>query len=147
MPVAHVLGDLVVDLDLGQMVPVQSISARRPFGDVGRLQQLTLLHVGQVRRVAGRVGQCDGSVSWLTKSMICQASRRCSIASSSFLYSAASARVSSVARRLDLGHLDPQCRAGSGGAGPMWRTRSPRTTAAVRPPAIAPTWTIDASTP
>ena len=60
----------------------------------------------------------DGSVILLTMSMICQASRRCSIASTSFLYSAASALVSSVGSgRRRPRSLDPQRRARAGRAG------------------------------
>ena len=54
---AHVLGDLVVDLDLGEVVAGPVDQHAQPLGDIGGLQQLPLLHVGQVRRVTGRVGQ------------------------------------------------------------------------------------------
>ena len=54
---AHVLGDLVVDLDLGQVVAGPVDQHAQPLGDIGRLQQLPLLHIGQVGRVSGRVRQ------------------------------------------------------------------------------------------
>ncbi len=84
----------------------------------------------------------------LTTSMICQASRRCSIASSSFLYSAASAKVSS----LDATSVTSSTSTHSAVPGPvvpdpMWARRSPRTTAAAVPPGMRPTCTIDAITP
>ena len=55
--VADVLGDLVVDLHLGKVVAGPVDQRPQPFGHVGRLQQLTLLHVGQIRRVTRRVGE------------------------------------------------------------------------------------------
>ena len=90
----------------------------------------------------------DGSISRLTTSTSSQASRRCSIASSSFLYSAASARVSSLAS----GSVTSVTSTHNAAPGPlaptpMWARRSPRTTAAVPPPAIRPTCRIVASTP
>ncbi len=57
---ADVLGDLVVDLDLGQVFAHPVDEHPQPLGHVGGLQQLPLLHVGEVRRVAGGVGQCRG---------------------------------------------------------------------------------------
>ena len=52
-----VLGDLVVDLDFGQVIARPVDQLPQPTVHVFGLQELTLLHVGQVRRVAGRIGQ------------------------------------------------------------------------------------------
>ena len=54
---ADVVGDLVVDLGLGEVVLGPLDQRGQPLGDVGGLQQLPLLLVGQVGRVAGQVGQ------------------------------------------------------------------------------------------
>ena len=56
--VPHVLGDLVVDLDFGQVFAGPVDQHAQPLGDIRGLQQLPLLHVGQVGRVARRVRQC-----------------------------------------------------------------------------------------
>ena len=53
----HVLGDLVVHLGLGGVVAGPRDQHPQPLGDVGRLQQLALPVVGEVRRVAGQVRQ------------------------------------------------------------------------------------------
>lgn len=54
---AHVLGDLVADLDLGQMRAGPVDQHPQPLGHIDRFQQLALLRAGQVGRVAGGVGQ------------------------------------------------------------------------------------------
>ena len=148
--VADVLGDLVVDLDLGQVRRWSSRSAPA----AARPRRASPAAAASARRSdttrsPAVSASADGSVSLLTKSMICHASRRCSIASSSFLYSAASARVSSVG----CGSSTSVTSTHSAAPGPvvpvpMWARRSPRTTAAEPPPpATRPTCTIDASTP
>ena len=57
---ADVLADLVGDLDLGEVLPGPLDQHRQPLLDVGRLEQLPLAVVGQVRRVAGRVRDGTG---------------------------------------------------------------------------------------
>src|SRR5258705_128194 len=54
-PLADVLADLVGDLGLGQMVAGPRDHGLEPLLDVRRLEELALLLVGEVRRVAGRV--------------------------------------------------------------------------------------------
>ena len=57
---ADVLADLVADLDLGQVVAGPLDEQLEPPLDVGRLEQLALALVGEVRRPAGRVGDLLG---------------------------------------------------------------------------------------
>ena len=54
-PLADVLADLVGDLGLGEVVAGPGDDRLEPLLDVRGLQQLALLLVGEVRRVAGRV--------------------------------------------------------------------------------------------
>ena len=57
---AHVVADLLGHLELGEVVAGPAQDRREPRLDVGRLEQLALLLVAQVRRVAGHVGQLGG---------------------------------------------------------------------------------------
>ncbi len=57
-PGADVLGDLVGDLDLGEVLAGPVDQQPQPLGDVDGLQQLALLHVTEIGRVARGVGQC-----------------------------------------------------------------------------------------
>jgi hypothetical protein len=54
-PFPHVRADLVGHLDLGEMLAGPGDDGLEALVDVGRLQQLALAVVGQVRRVPGRV--------------------------------------------------------------------------------------------
>ena len=59
---AHVLADLVADLDLGQVVLGPADEQLEPGLGRGRLEQLALAVDGQVRRIACRVRE-DGRVA------------------------------------------------------------------------------------
>ncbi len=59
-PLADVVADLLGDLELGEVVARPGQHERQPAGDVGGLEQLALLLVTEVRRVAGQVGQLGG---------------------------------------------------------------------------------------
>ena len=54
---AYVVADLLADLELGQVLARPFRDEGETGGDVGGLEQLALLLVGQVRRVAGQVGE------------------------------------------------------------------------------------------
>ena len=53
-----VLADALSDLELGQPAALEVERQRQPLDDVDGLEQLDLLLVGEVGRVAGRVGEC-----------------------------------------------------------------------------------------
>ena len=90
----------------------------------------------------------DGSSIAFTVSTICQASRFCSTATTSFLYSAASSRARSVGAGESIGSASTQ----SAAPGPVTpdpiSARPPvRSTAAAAPPRNRPTFSTVATTP
>ena len=115
---ADVFGDLVVDLDFGQLVAGPVDQRRQPFGDIFGLQQLALLHVGQIRRVTGHVGQgrgVDQLVDHVDELPGLAALQHCQ--QQLLVFACELADVVTGFGIGDLGHLDPQRSPWPAGAG------------------------------
>ena len=115
--VLHVLADRLGDVQLGQVLPAPGQQLLQPPVDAGRLQELDLLLLAQVRGVPGRVGQRRGvgdglhDVHDLPRLAVLQDGDRQLLVLLGQLAGAAGDR------RLVLRHgLDPQRGAGAGGA-------------------------------
>ncbi|SKY68933.1 Uncharacterised protein [Mycobacteroides abscessus subsp. abscessus] len=117
-PVADVVGDLVGDLGLGDVLAGPVDQQLQSFTDIRRLEELSLLDVVEPRRVARRVGEIRRVGHLVDR--VDDLPRLTTLQHGQYELLVLGGQRLGLGRRLDvvdLGYLDPQCVAVAGGSG------------------------------